>query len=219
MTSTSFYFRYKYAAVIDMDEIILPKNPNERHWMELLQDPAIRNPLAGAASVCFREHQLIETNVGVDLLKDATNHTKEQKEMLRFAEAESSYFLTHVHSVGNGTIEGFTRKKCIHKLDKIVAIDPHTPLLCVGNNEVAKGDCEWILLRRDVAESYHYRTVCSDEAKKKGEYGLLELPCSKEEQKKVDLQKDMTIWKYKDDLLEGMRTTLTRIKNSVDEPN
>jgi hypothetical protein len=54
-----------------------------------------------------------------------------------------------------------------------------------------------------IARSFHYRSVC-DKLVAKGQFEVLEFPCSRRELRHFRFKKDMTVWKYKKELQTAM---------------
>jgi hypothetical protein len=198
-------FRFNYVAVIDMDEIILPKQPEAKTWRSILEDKTAKETLKTATSICFYEQQMIKTTEALQILANAINPTSEDKELIDLHRTGSHYFLTRVHSV-NTQHGGLVRPKCFHKLDMVVSVNAHDPTACVGNNERAMGSCNGRMVSEDVARSFHYRSVCDERAK--GEVALRVFPCTGKALEQFKFEKDTTVWKFKDELRTAMDTVL-----------
>jgi hypothetical protein len=193
-----------------MDEIILPKQLKAKTWRSILEDKTVQTAFKTATSICFHEQQMIETNEALQILTNATDRKCEDEVLVDLHRTGNHYFLTHVHSV-NTKHNGLVRAKCFHKLDKIIAITVHSPIACVGNNERAMGSCKTAKVSEGVARSFHYRSVCDDRAK--GEVFLRVFPCSGKKLEQFKFEKDMTVWKFEDELRTAMGDVLNVLRH------
>ena len=201
-----FSKRFKFVAVIDFDEVILPKSPAIKQWKDILEDPSVKDQFTKSSSLCFDEQQMVETNEALQSLADTitSSSSSKDKELIDLHHSGQHYFLTHVHSVNTKPGGDLLRPKCMHKLDQVLAVNPHGPTACVGNNEQAMGSCEVVMAPVHVARSFHYRSVCDDETKMNGAVGLRVFPCAGEALKNFQFENDLTLFKYKDELKTAM---------------
>ena len=190
---------------MDLDELILPRDNEIRTWKEMLEREPLKKIFDNSTSICFREEQMIETDEVLRLLSTSQNMTSEESQIVAWDQRKESYFLTHIHAIDNPKLDKYLKRtKCIQKLDSLVMTSVHFPMYCVGNNTKVLGDCKGSMVPIETVTSYHYRTVCSSKAKQEGLAVIHEMPCSLEELKRTKLEKHMTTWKYKDELLKAV---------------
>ena len=197
--------------ILDADELILPRHPSAKTFHELLQSSSLMGS-ANRTGTCFHELQMVKSDEPLQLLENSATLTDEDKQLLELASTKSSYFLTQIHSVDTKTRNGLWRHKCIHDLDKIVSTTVHSSVSCVGDNNGALGPCKEVRAMGRVGSVYHYRTVCEDKARRRGEIAMLQFPCSGEKLKNFKFAKDTTIWKYKHDLQKALKKMLEGIQ-------
>lgn len=131
-------YRYKYVAVVDIDEILMPLG-NVTKWRDLMDFAEnITTPECKTfASYCFR-------NIYFPRFPKETRYTEDI--------AEYFYMLQHVYRVKEHTRPDFATK-CLHDTDRVVALHNHFPIHWLW------GVCHSYSFEKDVAQMQHYREV------------------------------------------------------------
>ena len=130
-------YRYKYIALLDIDEIIIPKNFS--NWKEMMNQLE-----ANKTSYVFRNTYFID--------EMSFNKTVEDENI-------PSYFhmLNNVYRSVN--YSGLTSAaKCFHDPQQIVLLHNHFPFECFG-------PCKWYFVDINKAQMNHYRVDCDKKFK------------------------------------------------------
>ena len=176
-------YRYKYVALLDIDEVILPKS---RHtWAELMQDVekvSLKVKNESRASYNFRNVYFMDEMLTAHLDSNDPINISDVPEYM--------HMLRHVYRSANYTKPG-QYVKCFHNTDKALILHNHFPLGCLG------GPCTSYSVDTSLAHLQHYRPDCVKALKKS---------CDKE-YKSMSVE-DTTIWKYKQQLIERSTETL-----------
>jgi hypothetical protein len=190
--------------VVDIDEAVVPKSEGAKQWRDILKHSSIKENFEKVDSLCFHEQQMVKTNDALETLKgtNSTNLTYEEKDLIALHESGRHYFLTHVHAVNTTVGADFLRKKCIHRLDRVAVVSSHEPVKCVGNNALAMRACDYVMSPAEVGRSFHYRAICEADAKE--EVGIRAFPCGEGRLEEFEFEKDMAVWKYKEELTRAM---------------
>ncbi|CAG0921358.1 unnamed protein product [Notodromas monacha] len=189
--------KYEYAVLLDMDELILPKDPTVKTWSELLETPQLKH-VKNASTICFPEQQMIATEHPIQ-----SYTTWKQKRLLKNI-PRHHFFLRHVFKVSpeSSSLVQF-RKKCFHNLEKIVSIVAHSANSCLK-------DCEIHVTSADVGQSFHYRSKCSNSSQIGLDFGILNINCS--DRKYPLLRMDRTILKYEKEITDNLLLALSSMK-------
>ncbi|KAG5666352.1 hypothetical protein PVAND_014386 [Polypedilum vanderplanki] len=152
-----------------------------------------------------------EDRTWLDLVLRTINRFKEKHEEFDAFPVTNRYFLLKsIHE--NETIEGIPKKlrflsniyraanftpnggnaKTFMRTDRVLAVHNHFPFSCIGPE-----NCRWFIVNLDDGQLSHYRIDCDN-------------PECKES--KANPTKDITLWKYKDEILENVNETLKRLK-------
>jgi len=153
----------------------------------------------------------IEDRTWSDLLKRLIEQTKAENEIIDAFPAMNMYFLLKsVHE--KETIPGvpkslrflsniyraanFTPKnggaKSFMRMDRVEIIHNHFPLRCL---EIK--DCKWYVIPPEIGQNVHYKTDCPNPE------------CIESLQNPI---KDTTLWKYKDEILKNVNSTIAKLK-------
>jgi len=184
-------YSYDYIALMDTDEVILPKQVAT--WGELIDDivpkaltKAKKSNSRVASSYNFRNVYFWD-NVHVENSADE----KDESEAASFP--GYMHMLQHVQRSANYTKPN-QYVKCFHDVQKILTIHNHFPLACLG------GACKSYPVEPSTAHLQHYRADCVSTLKKS---------CDSEFKK--HLVKDSVIWRYKSDLIPRVNRVLKKL--------
>lgn len=134
-------YRYEYIALLDIDEVIMPKN-GDTSWKQLMQrviPKAKKIKPEGYASYNFRNVYFLD-----DHQHDHGWHKEAPKYM---------HMLQHVHRAKNYTKPN-QYVKCFHNPEKVLTLHNHFPLACLG------GVCKSYPVDTEDAQLQHYRADC-----------------------------------------------------------
>jgi len=139
-------YEYKYIALLDIDEVIMPKNVDS--WTELM-DIALQKALK------TNKDERASYNVrNVYFLDDLLHNHGWFKEIPRYM-----HMLQHVYRAKNFTKPG-QYVKCFHNTEKVLTLHNHFPLSCLG------GGCSSYPIETVDAQLHHYRADCVKTLKK-----------------------------------------------------
>ena len=135
-------YSYDYIALLDTDEVILPKNVST--WSELIRDII---PMANytVSSYSFRNVYFWDD-------QEHSHHWDANipRYMHMLQHVERSYNYTKMNQY----------VKCFHKVEKIWTLHNHFPLACLG------GNCRRFAVDTEMAHLQHYRGDCVSNLKK-----------------------------------------------------
>ncbi|ODM90221.1 hypothetical protein Ocin01_16460 [Orchesella cincta] len=173
-------YDYKYVAVLDTDEIIMPKD-NNMNWNELIK--TVNKEDIGLESIkkeaittyCSRNYYFL------DGMLSKTNTDDEIAAIpLGF------HMLRHVYRSNNHTGNGYA--KCFHSTEHTLGVHNHYPLFC-------RNKCKRHYFNLERAQMNHYRSTCVPEIKNCTQY-------------LTDTERDTNLWKHKDILMSRVQTIL-----------
>jgi len=182
-------YTYDYIALMDTDEVILPKQLPS--WNELIDD-IVPKALAKSdsnrivSSYNFRNVYFWD-NVDLD---HSTDHVHQSDASI----PGHMHMLQHVQRSANYTKPN-QYVKCFHDVQKILTLHNHFPLSCL------KGACKSYAVDPETAHLQHYRADCVSTLKK-----------SCDSEFKQHLVKDTAIWRYKDDLIPRVNDVLRKLR-------
>ncbi|XP_055380469.1 uncharacterized protein LOC129611370 [Condylostylus longicornis] len=179
-------YLYNYIALLDIDEVIMPKHINDMTWSDLMKriipkansnnnNNSTGIPTGGYQSYNFRN---------VYFLDDHQHEHGWHKDIPQYM-----HMLQHVHRAQNYT-KPHQYIKCFHDPERVLTLHNHFPLACLG------GVCKSYSTDTDDAHLQHYRADCVKTLKKS---------CEDFREHSVE---DKTIWKYKDELINRTIKTL-----------
>lgn len=175
-------YRYRYIAVLDIDEVIMPKG-NNMYWKDLM-DGVLNKALAiknverasyNVRNVYFFDS--ITSNPGHSHFKDIPQYM---------------HMFQHVYRAKNHTKPG-AYIKCFHNPERVLSLHNHFPLACLG------GACSSFPIDTEDAQLQHYRADCVKTLKK-----------SCDEYKNVTILDD-TIWRHKEPVIARVTETLVNM--------
>jgi hypothetical protein len=172
-------YRYKYLALLDTDEVIMPLTENS--WKDLMEKMVIPDSLEilneSRASYNFRNVYFLD-----DLFHSEHGWFKDIPKFM--------HMLQHVERTYN-----FTKPrqyvKCFHNPERVLAVHNHFPLSCLEKT------CTSYSVPTTLAQLQHYRADCVKQLKKS---------CNSLKNHTVT---DTTIWKFKNELIDRVTRSLT----------
>ncbi|XP_055611812.1 uncharacterized protein LOC129758338 [Uranotaenia lowii] len=171
-------YRYEYIALLDIDEVIMPKLEEDRTWRDLMNRVVEK-------SFKVRNDSHHSFNVRNVYFFDQDQHDHEwAKDVPRYM-----HMVQHVHRSKNYTKPN-QYVKCFHNPERVLTLHNHFPISCLG------GACHSFPISTDDAQLQHYRADCVRTLKKS---------CEEFRENQI---RDTTIWKYKDELIQRTRRTL-----------
>ncbi|XP_064080897.1 uncharacterized protein LOC135197752 isoform X1 [Macrobrachium nipponense] len=173
--------RYKYISIIDVDEIILPKNSSSwKTLMDVVVPKALNESQELTPSNYVMRH--------VYFLDDMGHGNETVPNVPRYM-----HMLQHVYRSPN-----YNKKthyiKCFHDTERVLTVHNHFPLSCIG------GKCASYFVDTADAQLQHYRKYCIN--------GLVKV-CEAEYRNNSVL--DTTILRYKDTLISGVTEALLKM--------
>ncbi|XP_066959546.1 uncharacterized protein [Macrobrachium rosenbergii] len=173
--------RYKYINVVDIDEVILPKNSSSwKTLMDVLVPKALNESQELTPSDYVMRHVYFFDDMG---------HANETVPNV----PRYMHMLQHVYRSPN-----YNKKthyvKCFHDTDRVLTVHNHFPLSCIG------GKCSSYFVDTADAHLQHYRKYCVK--------GLAKV-C--EEKYRNNSVLDTTILRYKEPLISGVTETLFKM--------
>lgn len=180
-------YKYEFIALLDIDEVIMPKRDEDRNWTDLMRRVVPKGQTT--SNTTFPSY-----NVRNVYFFDENEHNHDwAKDVPKYM-----HMLQHVTRA-----ENFTKPnqyiKCFHNPERVLILHNHFPLACLG------GKCKSYAVPTDDAQLQHYRADC---------VRTLQKTCVEFKEHKT---KDTTIWKYKEELIPKTMKTLEKLgffKNS-----
>ena len=198
--------RYKYIAIIDNDELILPLKKELFTWKELFHDIERQhfsnndNKWSGKSkstqtfdphSFSFRMTYFMDTMLSSQLT--STKNNDDDIERIKKI-PDYLYMARHVYRSPKHAPD-ITYAKSIHNTDYVKTVSHHFSLECLH------GPCySGYIVDKDLSHLQHYRDFCQT---------TLEKVCKKEYMS--SFVKDTTIWKYKQKLMHNSKKTLEKL--------
>lgn len=177
-------YRYKYIAVLDTDEVIMPKAKNIL-WKDLMQNVlakalAVKN--VERASYNVRNVYFFDSIASQE--SSSHNHFKDMPQFM--------HMFQHVYRAKNYTKPG-AYIKCFHNPERVLTLHNHFPLACLG------GSCSSYPIGTEDAQLQHYRADCVKTLRKS---------CA---QYKNATILDDTIWRHKDPVISRVTDSLYQL--------
>lgn len=176
-------YRYEYIALLDIDEVIVPKQQDG--WAAMMEDvvkASLKVKNETRASFNFRNvyfmDEMLTAHEPSGTFKDVPPYM---------------HMMQHVYRSANYTKPG-QYVKCFHNPEKVLILHNHFPLGCLG------GVCTSYPVSTDSAHLQHYRADC---------VGALKKSCAKEY--KSFSMKDTTIWRWKDRIVARTTEALSKL--------
>ncbi|XP_043231431.1 uncharacterized protein LOC122386359 [Amphibalanus amphitrite] len=175
-------YRYKYVALLDTDEVIMPTG--HRDWAELMASIAPR-----ADTEAKKKNKVVASyNARNVYFFDVQDHEHTwQPDIPHYM-----HMLQHVKRSLNYTKPGHYIK-CFHRTDRVIALHNHFPLACLGG-------CLSYSINTSDAQLQHYRADC---------VGPLRKTCELEYKKNAVV--DTSIWRFKEELITRSTRTLVTL--------
>jgi hypothetical protein len=174
--------RYRYIALLDIDEVILPLQHNS--WADMMAEvekASLAEKNESRANWNFRTVYFFDNASQPDDL-NASHSIPPYMHMLR-----------HVRRSAKHTKPG-EYIKCFHNPDLPLTLHNHFPFSCLG------GKCLTYNVNTSIAHIQHSRADCVNELKKSCE----------REFKNVSV-KDTAIWRWQDDVVQRTSSTLSQL--------
>merc|ERR1711902_474811 len=137
-------YRYDYVALLDIDEVIVPKKSAD--WSDMMEEivaESLKVKNVSRASYNFRNVYFMDS-----MTKDLDKAIPPYMHMMQ-----------HTHRSANYTKPG-QYVKCFHDTAKVLILHNHFPLGCLG------GVCTSYPVKTDAAQLQHYRSDCVSTLKK-----------------------------------------------------
>ncbi|KAA0186796.1 hypothetical protein HAZT_HAZT008591 [Hyalella azteca] len=176
-------YRYKYIAVLDIDEVIMPKG-NNMLWKDLMDNvlaKALKVKKVERASYNVRNVYFFDTPQSSDV---SHVHFKDIPQYM--------HMFQHVYRAKNYTKPG-AYIKCFHNPERVLTLHNHFPLACLG------GACSSFPIDTEDAQLQHYRADCVKTLKK-----------SCDDYKNSTIFDD-TIWRHKDPVISRVTENLINL--------
>ncbi|CAL8071187.1 unnamed protein product [Orchesella dallaii] len=176
-------YDYKYVAVLDTDEIIMPTE--ERNWTDLIkivntEDIGLQKIQKEPISTyCSRNYYFLD-----GMLHE--NYTDSEIESI----PDGFHMLKHVYRSNNHTGMGYM--KCFHSTEHTLGVHNHFAFFCRGKR------CKRHYFDLERAHMNHYRSTCVPEIKNCSKYLM-------------DTDRDTGLWRYKDVLINRVQTILETV--------
>lgn len=174
---------YDFLVPLDIDEIILPIRQEDRTWKDLL--------LRTIAKGRLNQPELYSayTAHNVFFLSD-NNHEGE----IQPGVPNNMHFLQHIYRAANFSGPG-VGSKSFQSTEQVIKMHNHFPLETVGKDFV-----DYCYIDKSDGQLQHYRRDCENYPKDECE-GF-----------KTHTVKDLTLWKYKDELIAKVNKSLEEFK-------
>ncbi|XP_062713350.1 uncharacterized protein LOC134290268 [Aedes albopictus] len=171
-------YKYDFIALLDIDEVIMPKLDEDRTWNDLMERVVEKG-------MKLKNDTYPSYNVRNVYFFDQDQHEHDwNKDVPKYM-----HMLQHVQRAKNYTKPN-QYVKCFHNPERVLTLHNHFPIACLG------GACHSFPISTDDAQLQHYRADCVRTLKKS---------CEEFKENQV---RDTTIWKYKDELVQRTRRTL-----------
>jgi len=174
---------YEYLTPLDIDEIIVPRHANDSSWSDLMA----RTKAKCSRSKHFPHATYLARNVFFLLDNDHENETVPEvpKEMM---------FLQHIHRAKNYSGKD-VGPKAFHDTNQVLIMHNHWALECINPSY-----CHSHLIDEQDGHLQHYRRDCEN------------YPKAECDGFKHNTVKDLSLWKYKDELVRNVNQTLGDLK-------
>jgi hypothetical protein len=181
-------YSYKYLALLDIDEIIMPKvSDNWSQLMQIVEKLALlKNKNQSYASYNVRNVYFFDDSTG-DKNQNQLNHVQHESDIPNYL-----HMLQHIYRSSNYTKPG-QYVKSFHNIEHIVSMHNHFPLNCFGR-------CTSYPIDTSLAQLQHYRKDC---------VGNLKKTCNSIY--KLHSIRDETIFKYKNKLIIKANEVLKKL--------
>lgn len=170
-------YTYKFIALLDTDEVIMPKSVAS--WRALLN---LVIPKALALKKASRASYNVRNVYFMDTMRHKHSWFSDIPHYM--------HMLQHVYRSVNYTKPG-QYVKCFHNPERVLTLHNHFPLACLG------GSCSSYSIDTEDAQLQHYRADCVTTLKKS---------CLSEFKNHTKI--DLTIWRYKEALIDRVTNTL-----------
>lgn len=174
---------YEFLVPLDIDEIILPTKNEDKTWMDLMKRAVVKTKT--------RQDESFSAYVvhNVFFLFD-NNHEGEFQPNI----PKNMTFLQHIYRAANFSRPGVGAKS-FQNTEKVIKMHNHFPLESVGRTNV-----DFYYIEKEDGQLQHYRRDCENYPKEE---------CAGFKSQTV---KDLTLWKYKDKLIENFNRSIKALK-------
>jgi hypothetical protein len=183
-------YRYKYLAVLDTDEVIVPKIGTWRDLLKVIDKKSI------TASFRFQNVYFMDDMLDSHLKSRNTN--SEDILLHRNLQQLPNYMHILRHVIRSNKFDT-NHMKSIHKTDRVVLVHSHYAIKCFESKSFIEGkrSCNSKFVGPHIAQLQHYRKSC--QGKK---------DCA--EMKRLTV-KDSIIWRYKTQLVDRVSKSLVAL--------
>lgn len=175
---------FDYLLSIDIDEILMPKRPEDKTWKDLM------NRYHDAGKLTRNDTDAAYVSSNVFFLSDNDHANEIQPEV-----PTDLHFLQHIYRASNFSQQGVGIKS-FQDTEQVITVHNHFPIECVG-----KSFCSRSTFSKDDAQLQHYRRGCENYPKKE---------CEGFRQHTV---KDASLWKLKEEIISNVKQTVEALKN------
>lgn len=198
-------YSYKYLALLDIDEIIMPLKHHTWHGlMDEVERVSLSEQNYSRASYNTRnvyffddlvggqQSQAIKTPNENDEPTDRADHSNANPNWINGI-PPYLHMMQHVFRSKNYTKPG-QYVKCFHNTERVVSLHNHFPMNCFGQ-------CTTYSIPTDLAHLQHYRRDC---------VGPLKQSCKNDY--RLYTTRDTTIWKYRQQMIKRATRVLSHLK-------
>lgn len=175
-------YEYQFLIPLDINEIILPTEQNSETWSDLLT-------LAIQAGKLINDEPFDGYSARNVFFLLNNNHEGELQPNV----PSDLLFLQHVYRAVNFSDEGIG-SKTFQNTRSVAVMHTNFPMHCLG-----KSSCDCFHIPTTIAQLQNYRRDCEN-------YSPAEC-----EDFKNNTMKDLTLWKYKDEILENVNASLSAL--------
>lgn len=172
-------YQYDYLVPLDVDEIIMPKRPEDKTWKDLL----IRAIVTGRVTQN-------ETYSAYSVRNTFFLPNSNQEQTLQSDVPANMNFLPRIYRSVNFT-KAKSAAKSFQDTERIYSMHNHFPMECIG-----KAVIDFLMIDENDGQLQHYRKNCNNYPKEE---------C---EDFKNNVVKDLSLWKHKNEILQNVNRTL-----------
>ncbi|CAM1329109.1 Uncharacterised protein g9923 [Pycnogonum litorale] len=177
---------YRYVVLLDVDEVIVPLLDHD--WIRLVSrmERSTKSARSTATVNSFNARNLY--------FLDSFGTYETEERIASGVVPSDMHMLQHIYRSVNHS-RPKRHVKCFHLTDRIISIHNHFPRNCLSK------ECTSYEIGTDIARLHHYRATCP------GTQDDTSSSCSSHH--KI---RDVTLWKYKEELVEKTKEALTTIE-------
>lgn len=180
-------YEYDFLVPLDIDEIILPTRTEDKTWMDLMMRTAARGKMHKTDSFsAYSAHNVF-------FLTD-NNHKNE----IQLEVPTNMHFLQHIYRAANFSGPGIGSKS-FQNTERVLKMDNHFPMEVIGQEFI-----DYFFIDKSDGQLQHYRRDCEN------------YPADECAGFKSNTVKDLTLWKYKNQLIFKVNESLEALKSFDD---